>query len=39
MFTHSLYEEANRLELKTIEVDTTVTEDDLARRVTEQFGL
>jgi 2-phosphoglycerate kinase len=39
MFTHSLYEEAKRLELNTIEVDTMMTEDDLARRVTEQFGL
>ena len=39
MFTHSLYVEAKRLELNTIEVDTMMTEDDLARRVTEQFGL
>jgi 2-phosphoglycerate kinase len=39
MFTHSLYEEAKRLELNTIEVDTTMTVDDLARRVTEAFGL
>ena len=39
MFTHRLYEEARRLELNTIEVDTTMTVDDLARRVTESFGL
>jgi chloramphenicol 3-O-phosphotransferase len=39
MFTHRLYEEAKRLELNTIEVDTTMTVDDLARRVAESFGL
>jgi hypothetical protein len=39
MFTHHLYEEAKRLELNTIEVDITMTVDDLARRVTEAFGL
>jgi hypothetical protein len=39
MFTHRLYEEARRLELNTIEVDPTITADDLARRVTEAFGL
>jgi hypothetical protein len=39
MFTARLYEEAKRLELRVIEVDTTVTEDDLAERVTEAFGL
>jgi 2-phosphoglycerate kinase len=39
MFTHRLYKEAKRLELNTIEVDTTMTVDDLARRVTEAFGL
>lgn len=39
MFTRRLYEEARRLELNTIEVDTTMTVDDLARRVTESFGL
>ena len=39
MFTHRLYEEAKPLELNTIEVDTTMTVDDLARRVTESFGL
>jgi hypothetical protein len=39
MFTHRLYEEAKRLELNTIEVDTTMTVDDLARRATESFGL
>jgi hypothetical protein len=31
--------EARRLELNTIEVDTTTTVDDLARRVAESFGL
>src|SRR5215510_2716806 len=39
MFTHRLCEEAKRLELNTIEVDTTMTVDDLARRVTGSFGL
>jgi 2-phosphoglycerate kinase len=39
MFTQRLYEEAKGLELKTIEVDTTMAEDDLARRVAEAFGL
>jgi len=39
MFTQRLYEEAERLELHTIEVDTTMTVDDLARRVRELFGL
>ena len=39
MFTERLYEEAERLELHVIEVDTTMTEDDLAQRVTEAFGI
>jgi hypothetical protein len=39
MFTHRLYEEAKRLELNIIEVDPTMTVDDLARRVTEALGL
>jgi 2-phosphoglycerate kinase len=39
MFTHRLYEEAKHLELNAIEVAPTITEDDLARRVTEAFGL
>lgn len=39
MFTGHLYEETNRLELCAIRVDTTMTEDDLAERVTEAFGL
>jgi hypothetical protein len=38
-FTERLYEEATRLELRIIEVGTTMTEDDLAERVTEAFGL
>jgi 2-phosphoglycerate kinase len=39
MFTERLHEEAKRLELHVIEVDTTMAEDDLAERVTEAFGL
>lgn len=39
MFTDRLHEEAKRLELPVIEVHTTMTEDDLAERVTEAFGL
>jgi adenylate kinase family enzyme len=39
MFTHRLYEEAKLLELNTIEVDPTMTVDDLARLVREPFGL
>jgi len=39
MFTARLFEETKRLELRVIEVDTTMTEDDLAERVTEAFGL
>lgn len=39
MFTGRLYEETKTLELRVIEVDTTTTEDELAKRVTEVFGL
>ena len=39
MFTERLGEETERLELRTIEVDTAVTEEDLAGRVTAAFGL
>lgn len=39
MFTDRLYEEARRLGLSTIEVDPTMTEDDLAGRVAKTFGL
>jgi len=39
MFTDILREETARLELPTIEVDATMTEGDLASRVTEVFGL
>jgi hypothetical protein len=39
MFTERLGQEAGRLELRVIEVDTTMTEDDLAQRVTEAFGI
>jgi hypothetical protein len=39
MFTARLHEETERLQLRTIEVDTTMTEDDLAGQVTEALGL
>ncbi|HEX8906186.1 MAG TPA: hypothetical protein VF771_15160, partial [Longimicrobiaceae bacterium] len=39
MFTDLLREETARLALPAIEVDETTSEDDLARRVAEQFGL
>lgn len=39
MFTDLLREETARLGLWAIEVDTTATEDDLATRVTDLFGL
>ena len=39
MFTHRLYEEAQRLGLNTIEVDPTMTVDELAGRVAEALGL
>jgi 2-phosphoglycerate kinase len=39
MFTDILREETTRLGLPAIEVDTTTTEDDLAKRVTDVFGL
>lgn len=39
LFTERLRGEANRLDLPVIDVDTTMTEDDLAARVTESFGL
>ncbi len=39
MFTDILREETARLALPAIEVDATMTEDDLAKRVTEVFGL
>jgi 2-phosphoglycerate kinase len=39
MFTERLYQEARRLDLRVIEVNTTMTEDDLAERVTEALGL
>lgn len=38
MFTDLLREETARLGLHAIEVDTTTTEDDVARRVTNVFG-
>jgi hypothetical protein len=39
MFTDRLREEAARLRLRTISPDTTMTEADLAGRVTEALGL
>lgn len=39
MFTDILREETLRLEVPAIEIDATMTEDDLTRRVTEVFGL
>ncbi|HKY45395.1 MAG TPA: AAA family ATPase [Pyrinomonadaceae bacterium] len=39
MFTDILREETARLELPTIEVDVTITEDDLFKQVTEVFRL
>ena len=39
MFTDFLGEETARLRFPAIEVDTTTTENDLARRVTDVFGL
>lgn len=39
MFTDLLREETTRLGLPAIEVDTTTTQDDLVKRVTEVFGL
>lgn len=39
MFTRRLYEQTKPLQLRVIEVDITMTEDDLAGRVTEAFGL
>jgi hypothetical protein len=39
MLTERLGQEAKRLELRVIEVDITMTENDLANRVTKAFGL
>ena len=39
MFTHRLCEEAQPLGLNTIEVDPTMTVDELAGRVAEALGL
>ena len=39
MFTNLLREETTRLGLRTLEVDSTTTEDDLVQRVTELFSL
>jgi hypothetical protein len=39
LFTELLREETARLELHAIEVDTTTTEDDLAKQVTDLFKL
>jgi 2-phosphoglycerate kinase len=39
IFTDCLHEQTKPLQLRVIEVDTAMTEDDLARRVAESFGL
>jgi 2-phosphoglycerate kinase len=39
MFTDILREETTRLGLRAIEVNTTITQDDLTKRVTDVFGL
>lgn len=39
LFTNRLCKEAASLDLRVIEVNTTMTEDDLAERVSEAFGL
>lgn len=39
MFTDTLRDETARLEVPTIQVDASITEVDLTRRVTELFGL
>ena len=39
MFTDILREETTRLDLPAIEVDVTMTEDDLVKRVAHAFGL
>ncbi|WP_406633969.1 AAA family ATPase [Amycolatopsis sp. WGS_07] len=39
MFTDRLRDETERLGLRTVEVDTGMTEDDLFRQVTADFGL
>jgi 2-phosphoglycerate kinase len=39
MFTSRLYEETKRLGLRVIEIDTTMTEDHLAERVTKALDL
>jgi hypothetical protein len=38
-FTERLYQEARGLDLRVIAVDTPMTEAELARQVTEVFGL
>lgn len=39
LFTDVLREEIERLELPVIDVDATMSEEDLTRRVTDAFGL
>jgi hypothetical protein len=39
MFTERVRQETRRLDLRVIEVDTAMTEDDLAGRVAEAFEL
>jgi hypothetical protein len=39
MFTERLAEETRRLDLHVVEVNTTITEDDLADQVSQALGL
>jgi len=39
VFTDRLFEETKRLELPVIEIDTAMNEGELARQVTQAFGL
>lgn len=39
MFTEMLREETARLQLPSIDVDAAISEDDLANRVADVFGL
>jgi hypothetical protein len=39
MFTDRLFEVTNRLKLPMIEIDTAMNEAELARQVTQTFGL
>jgi hypothetical protein len=39
LFTERLREETSRLQLPVVDVDVTITEDDLTGRITELFEL